>query len=270
LDWNRKYDLTGCFGHRSQPHIEFLNLKSDDDLASFVRRRGPLWWAYRKGQQESKVLGDKRKYWAFHRGLKAKLQLVAAFRSGKKSELADAIIACIAADDEHRNILADNRSSEDWETTDLEFPAFSAWLETEAKPDLDFKEWIRQKASADALGRMAGWWIEARGPSVKYGLGAVRRKGHGDVFRQAHVSTLAEAIQWMFYQDLTDSRSLTFCRECGIAFRPDSSRARKYHDPLCAHRRAQREYRKRLKTKRRRGGNQDEKTKETATRSLSP
>jgi hypothetical protein len=330
LDWNRKYDLTGTFGCRTQPHIEFLNLKTDGDLTAFVRRRGPLWGAYRKRSEASEVIVDRRRCWAFHRSLKAKAHLMDAFRSGERSELADAILECLTADDERRDVFSrkqppegenpncsrpEERATEpasidaaelarinrarghpslwlewrlrgalghplpdpfrdrpagNWAASELEFPAFSAWMETGGRQGtseggcnaewyvksrgssgLDFKEWIRQEASAELLGRLAGWWIESRGPKLTYGLGAVWLKGHGCIFRRAQVSDLAESIQWMLHHDLTDSKSLTFCRECGLFFRPDSAHARKYDDPLCARRAAQRAYRKRLKKPRR-------------------
>jgi hypothetical protein len=252
LDWKRKYDLTGSFGYRTQPHIEFLNVKSDDDLTSFVRRRGPLWGAYRKGHEETKVVGGKSRYWAFHRSLKAKLHLAAAFRSGQKSELADAILECMAADDERRE-LASNRSSEDWEETGLEALAFSLWERHNRKPELGLKEWIRDEASVPHLQCMAGWCVERF--SVSQAPRTACRRGHGEIPDwRLQVSTLAEATELMFRQSTVGRRPLTFCIECGRAFLPESAHARRYCETPCARRAVVRAWRKRQKTNRRRGG----------------
>jgi hypothetical protein len=352
LDWNRKYDLTKSY--RYPPHIDFLNLETDEDLMTFIRQRGPLWGAYRKGQQQPRIEGDKRKYWAFQRTIKAKLGVVDAFRSAKKSELSKAILECIEVDDERRilgsrppareprvavsvtvfeyqrraegklrcecgntdftqfaysgappNITADCRGcgrayaevgghwqlttstlstltlapirrttpptqlNEDWQETGLENQAFFLWDQTqpehqpvpleESVPPLGILDGIDRPATRDHVKRirdgnmplgellkMAGWLIE-RGFSSKQAFIAVYRGKNGEIGQRAVVSTLAEGIEWMFWNEIAGRKPLTFCVECRTAFLPATAHARKYCGQLCAHRSAMREWRERRK-----------------------
>jgi hypothetical protein len=243
LDWGREYDLTQAYRYR--PHIDFLNLKTDDDLSGFVRLRGPLWLHPFSGEPEER----KQRYWNFHRALRARLRLIDAFKSRDKSPLVSAILESVAAEEKH---LEFGQESYDG----MGGVGFGASLLNllHGQGDTPPEDWI-PRAGLAQLRDVAAFCIGGAF-SVGSRLNAAWHDGHPEIGWKPDVQSLEQAIEWMFWHDIAGSRPLTFCADkgCGKAFLPQSEHARKFCSFNCAHRSAVREWRHRQRESKRQRG----------------
>jgi CGNR zinc finger protein len=253
LDSQRAYDMTMAYRYR--PHVDFLNLKTDRDLAGFVRRWGPLWVPF--NSPVSEVVHDKREYWAIQRQLKALLNLSGALNSKDAPALGAAILEYVNVHDKKES-PAIKRKPRRWG-----FPALSLSLVHTLSHKHDFfandtaleralkhpREWV-PKIPLSELRSVAAQCIESSLAATSQ-LSVTWRNGRAEVGWKPDALNLQDALRWMLWHDLAGSRPLASCLGCGTAFLPDSEHARKFCSPECAHRVAVREWRKRERRKKR-------------------
>jgi hypothetical protein len=235
LACENKYDLTTAYPY--SPHVEFLNLKTDNDLKGFVKWWGPLTLSGKPGDPESS--GDKRDYWNFQGELRALYDLTKAFRSQRKTALQNAILEFVAADDKVAVAIA--APVPGYVASSLSARFLPADLR-ECHP----RDWVPHCDMA-GLRRVAKWCIEDS--SVTLRLAATWKPGPPKIGWKPDVETLQDAIRWMFWQDSAGGRQLMFCQDCQTAFLPESAHARKFCSQACAHRSAVRESWKRSRNK---------------------
>src|SRR5215831_18317960 len=85
LDYARAYRLIDGYGR--EPHVSFMNLKSEDKLAAFVQTWGPLQIPDKSPRTTSWM--QIQWYWNFQQDLKVTTRLLGAFsrRHGEKEAL---------------------------------------------------------------------------------------------------------------------------------------------------------------------------------------
>lgn len=213
LDWERQYDLVRVYRYR--PHIAFLNLKTDDDLVRFVLWWGPLWLYGPSGEPE----GGKQRYWAFHRKLKALVNLIQAFKS--------------------RDTVARRATIQEYADAQNDDPRKLREFVYSSKAG-DDRRWIL-RASPRELRAVAEFCI-ATCFTVTSCLVCTWRDDRAEIGWAYAITSLEKAIEWMLWHDLAGRRPLTFCHECRSAFIPDSAHQRKYCSPECGHRVAARNW----------------------------
>ena len=235
LDHDRVYSFADAY--RYAPHVKFLNLKTDLDLARFVRTYGPL---YPPGSDELRVRQEETKlWWSFQRRLKARVNLLEAFRRSKTDpdRLRGALL-------EHLRVNLD-----EWK----DHPGLSHWgficgqLSVTQEPE----EWVSQAGLP--LIRDAASYCIRRSFSFRVALQATWKDRRPELLAAPEALILLEALEWMVCEDEVRRHPLLFCQECGTAFRPPTRHARKFCSYDCAHRVAARKWRRRdLRQKRKR------------------
>lgn len=223
LDWDHAYSLTEAPARK--PHLHFLNLQNDRDLTRFLRLWGPLFGPWRED--------DKFACWRYRRKLRAKGELVEAFKSGNASRLSNALLELLAADYE------DARLSPIPELSGLALPAICAG-EFCGDPTRPPQSWIPQ-LNLPRLREVAAWVIGVT-LSATSTLRAIWRNGKAQIDWQPSANTLHEVIEWCVWHSIAGRPSLTLCKNCGDAFYPDSGHDRKFCGEECAHRWTAREW----------------------------
>jgi len=228
LDGTSTYDLVESYDER--PHLEFLNVKNDLDLAVFVRSWGPLW-SIRDGPTAVIAV---RPYWLFHQWLKALVHLINEFRSGRDlAGLRKSLIRyALAADERSRALLG-------VEGFDLQLLRIQFFSFVSCDPDRWFCD-----AGMSVLREAASFCVSGS-LKVVSGLQATWKPTPPRIGWRSEVENLEDAIKWMVWHDIAGRRPLTFCHECGNAFIPESAHMRKYCGYECSHRVAAREWRRR-------------------------
>lgn len=239
VDWKRTYDLA-VTPKRAQLHIRFLRLKTNQDLAEFIRAWGPLWAILKPAVPEHTIMPSVQ-CWAFQRRLKAGLQLARNARPHDAAWLRSAILEYIAADDDYyQNALGEPRKG----------PAgFFMSLIHEGR-DVHPRAWLPE-APLSVLRRVA---TECPGGSFSFALRAAWKDGQLHYRWQPTLYSLGEAIELELWSSLAGVRPVTICDECQTPFLPDSAHPRKFCSYRCAHRSTVRAWRKntseaRLETK---------------------
>jgi hypothetical protein len=223
LDWGHAYRLTEAPTHR--PHLDFLNLQNDDGLKGFLRRWGPLFGPWPEN--------NKLECWSYHRKLRAKGELVEAFKSGNASRLKNALLELFAADYEDKRVSP---------LPELSLLALSACCAAQFREDVTQppQSWISQ-LSLPRLRDVAAWVIGLT-LSATSTLRAVWRNGKAQIDWQPSVNTLDQVIEWCVWHSMAGRPSLTLCKNCGDAFYPNSGHNRKFCGELCARRWTAREW----------------------------
>lgn len=221
IDFERAYNLTDAY--RYEPHTRFLNLKTQEDLVSFVRTWGPLYWVHHEGRTEP--VSDINAYWKFQRWFVGLVKLVQMFeqpRSGLES-LRESLREFLSAEkDWHGDALgAEIRSDSFRLPRDPE-----KWMPNDDEP------LIRQFVALCIKSSL----------HISVTLQTTVRKRHCEVRAGPEVHTLQDAIQWMYWQDVFLRRPLLCCPECRTFFLPTTAHARKFCSFECAHRAAARKY----------------------------
>jgi hypothetical protein len=181
----------------------------------------------------------KQRYWNSHRTVKARMNLIQAFKSRSEPALRDVILEFVAADDEESQLL---------NTGSAGVLAFTLSLLYLSRPDVHPRLWI-PRADFSVLRDVASGCIGA-GFSVSSSLVAHWAHGHVEIGWKPNVETLAQAIEWMWWHDIAGRQPLTSCQGCGAVFLPQSAHIREFCSYACAHRIAVRNWRKRSKQKR--------------------
>jgi len=248
LDYERAYSFMDAYRHA--PHVEFLNMGSDRDLIRFVERYGPLYFVNKDGspiylgrEKERMPVTSTTCYWTLRRWLKSLLQLVSDSRTGRevRQSLLEFLAADFAASKELNNRYR-VRGPASFALTYLKVtkcpnaPRLQDWLQ-------EADDVLLQEGAARVI--RASICVEAR-LQVRVG----RRKA--EIGAGFSIPNLAQALQWMCWQDEFRRRPIVFCSECGTAMRPPDARERKFCGYKCAHRVAARIWRRKdLASKRR-------------------
>lgn len=80
----------------------------------------------------------------------------------------------------------------------------------------------------------------------------VAKEGRRSVVRASlGIASLADALEWMVWQDVFQNHPFQFCAECRELFQPDTRHEKKFCSPECAHRKTAREWQQRKRDNRR-------------------
>lgn len=241
------YDIVRAY--QKEPHIEFLNCQSAEDFCRFLRRWGPLLVSPEqldRGWATARL----RSYEAVARFLRTMLKMMDACRRGKgeRESLIEFIAAFVEYDD-------------DPELQCLLREDLTLYLGERGggpPPNADPAEWAREAGAPEvrkALALLVETWFRA--PN-RWGLRVSQTtKGGVEIKPSFELYTLLDGLRWMIFYDEWNRRSPTLCAECPTIFRPSSMHEKIFCSPECAHRSANRRWRRKdLKgqTRRRRKG----------------
>jgi hypothetical protein len=231
LDWDRTYSLARA--STLDPHLDFLNLKTDEDLARFLKWWGPLF------ATDTDVKRDE--CWAYHRKLRAMGELIEAFRTSNRSRLCNALLGLFTADDECSRLSPLGRPGH------LASYTARCFGRNFSEPP---KNWIPQlnlRRLREAVAVVIGMMLAATST-----LRAVWRDGKAQIDWQPSVITLAQLVEWCMWHDLAGKRPLVACKNCGRVFHPEYANAREFCEALCARRWTAREWARRNRRKQKR------------------
>jgi hypothetical protein len=253
-DHQRSYDFVDSYERAA--HCQFLNVKNDRDLASFIESFGPLCMTTTDGGPVLRLgkviqpVSSSAIYWGFQRWLRALLQLIAALKQSRR--IREAALCFLDAD------LSGELGGHGFHSLRLKPRAgiSLAQLKIARQPaeySGSIKDWLRD-ASDSLVGEAAAVLIQAS-IVVESRLRVRLKKRGSEVVARPVLRSLADAIEWMCWQDEFRQRPLVFCTECGKVFQPRSAHARKYcDDKKCGQRVASRNYRRRTTRRRKKEG----------------
>jgi hypothetical protein len=230
LDYQRAYRFMDAYS--DEPHIKFLDLKSQDKLAAFVQKWGPLRIPDTSPKTTSWMQTDW--YWNFQRELKATANLLRAFcaRDGEKEALAE----FLGVKKQHPG-----------PTTEELLLAMSVpndrCLQDAAKSDDPDKLLIEWNGKADTRSRhqaIAGLVEKTFSMTARMSGDWQSRPPRIEVVWE--LNDLEAALTWMVFQDAVTERFPQVCPECQSVFRSTTRHERKFCSYECAHRAAARGY----------------------------
>jgi hypothetical protein len=216
-DLSRLYNLGEAYA--DQPHISFLQMRTEEDLKRFTLRWGPL--------DGLEALDGRGKpldwYWSVQGRLSALVKLMESIesRSGEREALEKSYVAEFKGKSE-----LDER---------LKAIRLSVWPSID---DSSATAIIRTAELAEV--RKAAAYI-VRGTSVFLQAGFEIRGGN-KVVAAWKLHSLIGALGWMVWCDQWHGQPVSYCQECAKVFRPDSKHPRKYCSTACAHRVASRNW----------------------------
>jgi hypothetical protein len=245
----RAYDLVKAY--EKEPHVEFANCKKDEDFRRFVLRWGPL-----RVSDDVLMTGLGREpiryYQADSRMLRAMLGIMGACRGRK--DLRAPLVEFFKAQINHFPLLDSSIRKTFSELVALE--EISAVCRHELVRDPI--KWATEASIAEIQKVLASCierWCHA--PS-RWGLRVQETKTGLEIKPSFELHSLIDALRWMIFYDEWNHRPPTLCSECPRIFRPDTAHERKFCSPECAHRAANRAWRRKdLKERairRRKGG----------------
>src|ERR1700675_627888 len=227
------------------PHIQFLNCETDEDIQRFVRAWGPLYLKYGDAQQDELRQGaavrSLKEYRADLRRFKAVKGLVDAAKGNRDER--SSLIEFILADEE------DYRLSPLYRPESLSSMHFSLqlWL----CPQSDLMTWVRTCSTADvrrALAFCVECEVTAPWPG---GLKVLPHKNRLRVVPSYRRQTLNDAMRGMVWFDEWNAWPPVACSDCHKVFRPLTHHKRKYCSSPSAHRTVVRNWRKKREARRR-------------------
>jgi hypothetical protein len=243
VDWCRTYEIEKAYP--KDPHLQYLNCATAEDLQRFTRAWGPLylrttggaddeWQTGRVERSVAASLADLRRF----RAVKGILEAA----KGNGDERA-ALTEFLAADEE------DFQFSALYKPGDPPHHQFSLklWLRIEGS----VFDWV-QAASIAQLRVALKYCVEAE-VTMPWtgGVRVVPYKGRTKVVPSYRLFTLRDGLAWMIWFDEWNTNPPTVCPACHKVFRPPSFHKMKYCSYPCAHRIAVQKYRQRKKVKKR-------------------
>ena len=235
LDLRRTYDLEGAYP--KDPHIQFLNCFTDDDLIRFTRAWGPLY--LRSGGPDDELqkgsvtrpIGEYRAEARRFRGVNGILE--AAKGNGDEREK---LREFLSADEEEFKFSALYKPNEP--------PYHQFSLKLWNRIDGNIFDWI-QTGPILGIRNALKYCVEAE-VTVPWtgGVRVIPHRGRTTVVPSYRLATLRDALRWMMWFDEWNTNPPTACPACHTVFRP-TSRNKKYCTYNCAHRIAMQNYRRR-------------------------
>ncbi len=230
----RAYDLVGAYA--KEPHIKFMNCDKDVDFERFVSAWGPLL-LFPETLERGWAVVQLRDYRARRDLLRAVTRIMSACKGlqDKRESLVEFFTAIV-------NMVAPGLTREVMkEAVSLDLisePLFS--LQQKGDP----LKWVESASAADIRKVLASCvedWF--RSPS-RWGF---RVQPQGKVFEirpSFELNSLWDAMRWMLFFDEWNHRPPVLCAECPTIFRPTTAHERKFCSPECAHRAANRDWRR--------------------------
>ncbi len=249
LALDRQYDLVDAYS--KDPHIQFLNSQSTEDLRSFTRAWGPLYLVNTPGAEEIKLGTAVRRADESHahrRWLHAVKGMIDACKGLQDERIA--LVEFLAAE------LDMDRTSNTYQRGKAPFfhEVFQRRFLFEGNP----ATW----AASTGIGSVQRALVFSVETSVLGPPGSLKVEQKGKRFEirpRFALGTLWDALKWMLWYDEWGPRPPLVCLECHKIFRPLSAHEMKYCTHQCAHRASNREWRRRdlrkQKLNRKRGRN---------------
>lgn len=250
----RGYDLISSYA--DNPHRQLISAETDGALVAFVRKYGPLSasatipygspasgteeiWAYRR---ERDYLGAMaRIFEAVEDRSKQRIALANVERITRvwSPTMVDMLYRLQAPESFNTNCAL---ALSNLRKNDTNMPASSdtpeKWCRTASSVAVE----IACHDIAMSFDLASTWWP---------GIVVEKQRGHSALRSRLGLSSLADALWWMLWQDVDRKRPYRFCEECGALIWSDSQHEHKFCSPKCARRRTGREWiRKKRKQKR--------------------
>jgi hypothetical protein len=230
----RAYDLVEAYA--KEPHIKFMNCDKDTDFEQFVREWGPLLLSL-ESLKRGWAVEQLRDYRAHSNFLRAVSRIMGACKGlqDERESLGEFLTAAV-------NMVALGPTREAMKK------AVSLDLISEPLASLqqtgDPLKWANSASAGDIRKVLASCvedWF--RSPS-RWGF---RLQSRGRVFEikpSFELKSLWDGLRWMLFFDEWNDHPPILCQECTTVFRPQTAHERKFCSPECAHRAANREWRR--------------------------
>ncbi len=237
LNWDRTYEIEKAYP--KDPHIQFLNCKTDEDLLRFTWAWGPLYLRSTGGSDDEWKTGRARRSLAEYRAALWRFRAVKGILEAAKGngDERENLEAFLVADE------AEFRLSALYKPGDLANHQFflTNWL----KIDGSIFDWTRTAPVAQV--RLALKYCVEAEVTMPWmgGVRVVPYKKRTKVVPSYRLSTLQDALAWMVWFDEWNTNPPTVCPACHSVFRAPSLHKMKYCSYRCAHRIAMHNYRRR-------------------------
>src|SRR5579872_175887 len=246
----RAYDLVKAYA--DEPHVRFANCNDDADFRAFLLGFGPLHLTEVNAAHGFGVV-SLRDYQAGSRFLRALIRIMDACK--KPQDPRAALAEFFAA-------LTNNLSPGPWQEDfklDISLSVISPLCGSVTTGDP--AEWARRATAADVRKALAscveGWF---RSPN-RWGFRVQPRGRVFDIEPSFELNSLWDGLRWMLFYDEWNQRPPVLCQECPTIFRPQTAHKKKFCCPECAHRAANRDWRRKdlrkQKVNRKRKGDND-------------
>jgi hypothetical protein len=228
LDFEKTYVLVEAY--RSDPHVEFANAKTDEDLVAFARRWGPPFtYSKTPGVVELDFAGYRVAQGCFA----AVLQLLDSAKraKGEREELLNFISA-------EQGVLASASA------TESEILVRYSMLREEFHIKGSIEDWV-ENADIETVRAAVDHLIPHLLFTPKVQLACHRSGKQARLEAEWNVYDLGAALDWMVWYDEFQRHPLLCCPECRRVFRSPDGRARKFcPGGECAHRATARNWQK--------------------------
>jgi hypothetical protein len=229
----RAYDLVAAYG--DEPHVKLANCKDDADFREFVLRFGPLHLTEANVTNGFGVV-PLRDYQAGSRFLRAIMRIMDACKKPQdpRAALAEFFAALT-------NNVPPGPLQEDLKL-DIALSVITPLCGSIKTGDP--VEWAQGATASDirkALASCVEDWF--RFPN-HWGF---RVQPRGKVFEirpSFALHSLWDGLRWMLFFDEWNHRPPVLCQECPTIFRPQTAHKKKFCSPECAHRAANRDWRR--------------------------
>lgn len=230
---DRLYDLQESYA--KSPHAQFLNVRTDADVVSFVKAWGPL---YLSGDQRRAGIAEYplAHFYAERRWLGALHGLIRSVEN--EPEQQGSLREFIEAAEEH------DRCSSLHDPTTEPFPLVQ--LRDAFRVSGSLLEWAAQLNRSEVESAIK-YIVEAYSPTLApfLGLRVVRAGRKMRLESGWNLNDLETALRWMVWYDVYSKDPLYQCQECRRFFKSESKHKRKFcDDPKCAKRATGREWRR--------------------------
>ncbi len=239
LALDRPYDLAGSYP--KDPHLQFLNCKTDSDIVRFVRAWGPSFLKNVGGADDELrkgvVVRPIARYRADLRRFKAVKGILEAAKGNRDER--DALHEFVAADEEVTQFDPIHKPGD--------APFLQSSIRLWQRVEGNIYDWIRA-GSLFQVRIALKFCVESEvSSSWSGGVRVVPYKGKTKVVPCYRLSTLETALSWMVWFDEWNASTPKACPACHTVFRPPSQHKMKYCSTKCAHRIAMQMYRERKK-----------------------
>jgi hypothetical protein len=229
----RAYDLVKAYAE--EPHVEFANCRNDADFRKFLLRFGPLH-VNEVNLKHGFGVVRLRDYQAASRFLRALIQIMDACKKPQdpRAPLVEFLSSLL-------NNVAPGPLRE----------AFKQCISLEEISPLagsiktgDPAEWAQHASVTDVRKALASCVEDWFSSPSRWGF---RVQPKGKVFEikpSFELNSLWDAMRWMLFFDEWNRRPPVLCQECPTIFRPQTAHKKKFCSPECAHRAANRDWRR--------------------------
>jgi hypothetical protein len=231
--------LFDAHAHERRAHVEYLQMKSPEDLLRFVRQWGPLSLDINNWKTEESLIPSNR-YWGWQHHLRRLVNLFAAVRNGldEARYLGEFL--------QHKNeLITFWVVHAKWYGTHK--PDFVAWLERGQGGEIVS---MLQAAPVRYVRQLMDLTIADSARLT--GTLATRRQGRrGTIYPRLVAENLMRALECMIILDEWSQHPLQICAECTKLFRVETRHERRYCSPECSRRVSARECKRKQRSQQR-------------------